>query len=93
MIKRSEALGIGIAHGYAGIDFEKILDDFEKSGVEFAPEEPNAVEKWKQPLPESPELVNAREDFMARSGDFLTWRARKYITALESELARLRGGK
>lgn len=149
----------------------RILDALESAGVEFAPEETSAVEKWEeakaewkdchtdmranfliiagnsmrdelqariaalekrieekdaeidrltkentqyklstradinkaaQPLPESPELVKAKEEFREMRARFsqsqcTDWsmanKSMIYIAALESELARLRGGK
>jgi septal ring factor EnvC (AmiA/AmiB activator) len=50
------------------------------------------IERLKQPLPESPELAKAIKNYYGESNNFLPMRVLNYIDALESELARPRGG-
>jgi hypothetical protein len=96
MIQRSEAFyGLKCNFESGEIDdsfINEILDVLAGKGVEFAPEEPSAVEKWeieKSPWlapPEDPELIDPEVKLLIEAGDSMRDELQARIKDLESQV-------
>jgi mRNA-degrading endonuclease RelE of RelBE toxin-antitoxin system len=66
----------------------KINCDMMETRNEIIKKQKAEIERLKQPILESPELVKAREEY--QESQFISWRVSDYVVALEFEIERLR---